>query len=427
MLNVEKTLDVKILIIGGGGREHALAWKLRQSPLVEDVFCAPGNAGTAQVAENVAIGPGDLAALVRFAKQNGIDLTVVGPDEPLALGIADLFAAQGLRIFGPGKAAARLESSKIFAKELMSRTGIPTAASQAFSHSQDAVAYCDEVKFPIVIKADGLALGKGVIIAPDKEAAVSTIEAMMNQRRFGEAGRRLIIEEFLRGSECSIHALVDGTKYCLLATARDHKRAFDGNTGPNTGGMGAVSPADNWNNAIRAQLDRAIMAPLLEGLRDEGMTFRGLLFPGLMIEGTVPRVLEFNCRFGDPETQAILPRMKSDLLPLLQAVADGNLGDCDVQWDDRVAVTVVLASAGYPGKYETGKWISGLEEAAKIPDVQIFHAGTRRVNNEVVTAGGRVLAITALGDSRESARKRAYEAASRIQFEGCHFRRDIAL
>ena len=283
------------------------------------------------------------------------------------------------------------------------------------------------MKFPVVIKADGLALGKGVVIAQDQAAAVSTIEAMMNQRRFGDAGSRVIIEEFLRGSECSLHALVDGANYCLLATARDHKRAFDGNVGPNTGGMGAVSPADNWNSAIHAQLDRSIMGPLLSGLKDEGITFRGLLFPGLMIDGTVPRVLEFNCRFGDPETQAILPRMKSDLLPLLKAVADGDLGDCDVQWDDRTAVTVVLASAGYPGKYETGKWISGLEEAEKLPDVQIFHAGTRRVNNEVVTAGGRVLAVTALGDSRESARKLAYKAASLIEFEGCHYRRDIAL
>jgi len=418
---------VKILIIGGGGREHALAWKLKQSPFVDRIFCAPGNAGTAQIAENVAIGPSDLAALVRFAKQNGIDLAVVGPDEPLALGIADLFTAQGLKIFGPGKAAARLESSKIFAKEMMRKTGIATAASQAFSHSQDAISYCEEVQFPVVIKADGLALGKGVVIAPDQAAAVSTIEGMMNQRRFGDAGSRVIIEEFLRGSECSLHALVDGSDYCLLATARDHKRAFDGNVGPNTGGMGAVSPADNWNSAIHAQLDRNIMGPLLSGLKEEGIAFRGLLFPGLMIDGTVPRVLEFNCRFGDPETQAILPRMKSDLLPLLQAVADGKLSDCDVQWDDRTAVTVVLASAGYPGKYETGKWISGLDEAARLPDVQIFHAGTRRVNDEVVTAGGRVLAITALGNSREAARKLAYEAAARIEFEGCHFRRDIAL
>lgn len=421
-----REINVKILVIGSGGREHALAWKLQQSPLVERIFCAPGNAGTSQVAENVPIGASDLAALVRFAKQNAIDLTIVGPDAPLALGVVDLFLAQGLRIFGPSKTAAKLESSKIFAKELMRRQSIPTAKAQAFEDSNEALAYCEELEFPLVIKADGLALGKGVIIAPDMEAATATIDAMMNQRRFGEAGRRVVVEEFLRGSECSLHALVDGTGYCLLATARDHKRAFDGDKGPNTGGMGAFSPADNWNSALRAQVDRKIMEPLLAGLREEGIIFRGLLFPGLMIEGTSVRVLEFNCRFGDPETQVILPRMKSDLLPLLNAAIDGNLAECEIEWDDRFAVTVVLASAGYPDKYETGKWISGLEEAAKFKDVQIFHAGTRGVNNEVVTAGGRVLAVTALGPSLEAARTRAYEAMSRIHFEGCHYRRDIA-
>ena len=418
---------MKILVIGSGGREHALVWKLKQSPSVERIFCAPGNAGTGQLAENVPIGPSDLAALVRFAKQNAIDLTLVGPDAPLALGVVDLFAAQGLRIFGPSKTAAKLESSKIFAKELMARQGIPTAVAQTFSDSNEALAYCEELNFPIVIKADGLALGKGVIIAPDMATASATIEAMMNQRRFGEAGRRIVVEEFLRGSECSLHALVDGTNYCLLATARDHKRAFDGDKGPNTGGMGAFSPANNWNSALHAQLDRKIMEPLLAGLREEGVIFRGLLFPGLMIDGTSPRVLEFNCRFGDPETQAILPRMKSDLLPLLDATIDGKLTDGEIEWDERPAVTVVMASAGYPDKYETGKWISGLEEAAKVKDVQIFHAGTRRVNNETVTAGGRVLAVTALGPSLEAARKRAYEAVERIHFEGCHYRSDIAL
>ena len=418
---------MKILVIGSGGREHALAWKLKQSPSVEQIFCAPGNAGTAHVAENVAIGASDLAALVRFAKQNAIDLTVVGPDAPLALGVVDLFVAQGLRIFGPSKTAAKVESSKIFAKELMRRKGIPTAEAQTFTDSNEALAYCEELQFPIVIKADGLALGKGVIIAPDLAAAASTIDAMMIQRRFGEAGRRIVIEEFLRGTECSLHALVDGTHYCLLATARDYKRAFDGDKGPNTGGMGAFSPANNWNSALQAQLDRKIMDPLMAGLRDEGITFRGLLFPGLMVDGTSARVLEFNCRFGDPETQAILPRMKSDLLPLLDAAIDGQLANCDIEWDERPAVTVVLASAGYPDKPETGKWISGLDEAAKFADVQIFHAGTRSVNNEVVTAGGRVLAVTALGPSLEAARTRAYEAASRIHFEGCQYRRDIAL
>jgi len=418
---------VKILIIGGGGREHALAWKLKQSPEVERIFCAPGNAGTALVGENVPVGATDLAALVRFAKQNAIGLTIVGPDDPLALGLVDLFLAQGLRIFGPSKTAAKLESSKIFAKELMRRKNIPTAQSSSFSDSHEAMAYCEELAYPIVIKADGLALGKGVIIAANEPTAFEAIDAMMNQRRFGEAGRRIVIEEFLQGSECSLHALVAGNRYCLLATARDHKRAFDGDEGPNTGGMGAFSPADNWNSALRAQLDRKIMDPLIEGLQEEGISFRGLLFPGLMIKGTSARVLEFNCRFGDPETQAILPRMKSDLLPFLCAVADGDLGECDIEWDDRASVTVVMASAGYPDKYETGKWISGLDKAVRLPDVHIFHAGTRRVTNEVVTAGGRVLAVTALGSSLEAARTRAYEAVSRIDFEGCHYRRDIAL
>ena len=417
---------MKIFLIGSGGREHALAWKLKQSPGVDQIFCAPGNAGTAQVAENVAIGASDLAALARFAKQNGIDLTIIGPDDPLALGIVDLFHAQGLRVFGPDKAATRLESSKIFAKELMRKTGIPTANARTFSDSAEAIAYSEEIQFPIVIKADGLALGKGVIIASDSAAAKSTIDAMMNQRRFGEAGRRVVIEEFLRGPECSLHALVDGTNYRLLATARDHKRVFDGDRGPNTGGMGAASPASSWSSELEKQFDEKVMQPLLRGLREERVTFRGLLFPGVMIGADGLRVLEFNCRFGDPETQVILPRMKSDLLPLLQATIDGKIADCPIEWDERAAVTVVLASGGYPDKYEAGKWISGLEDAAKLDDVQIFHAGTKRVNSEIVTAAGRVLAVTALGSTVEAARKRAYEAVSCIHFDGCHYRRDIA-
>lgn len=418
---------MKILVIGSGGREHALAWKLKQSPEVDLIFCAPGNAGTARIGENVAIGAADLTGLARFAKQNHVDLTVVGPDDPLAAGIVDLFQQQGLRIFGPNKSAARLESSKIFAKELMRAQDIPTAKAQAFSDVEGALGYCDEAKPPIVIKADGLALGKGVIIAPDRNAARSTIEIMMKQRKFGDAGARIVIEDFLSGSECSLHALVDGENYELLATARDHKRAFDGDKGPNTGGMGAFSPADNWTNELEAQFEEKVMRPLLDGLRSHGISFRGLLFPGLMISDHQARVLEFNCRFGDPETQAILPRMKSDLLPLLEATIDGKIADQRIEWDDRASVTVVMASGGYPDKYETGKQISGLEEAAAVPDVQIFHAGTKRVNETVATAGGRVLAVTALGSNLESARSRAYDAVSLIQFERSHFRRDIAL
>src|SRR5437867_2895964 len=418
---------MKILVIGGGGREHALAWKLARSPDAERIFCAPGNAGTAEIAENVSISTSDLETLVRFAKENRIDLTVVGPDDPLAAGIVDLFTAEKLRAFGPTKSAARIEASKIFAKELMRAQKIPTAEARTFSDSSEALRYCEKAQFPVVIKADGLALGKGVIIAADATTARSTIDEMMNQRRFGQAGQRIGGEEFLRGTECSLHALVDGKNYLLLQSARDHKRALDGDHGPNTGGMGAFSPANNWNSKLQSQVEAEIMRPLLRGFLQERIQFRGLLYPGLIITSEGARVLEFNCRFGDPETQALLPRMKSDLLPLLEATIDGKIEDCSIEWDARAAVTVVLASAGYPGKYETGKPISGLEEAAKLKDVQIFHAGIRRANGEVKTSGGRVLAVTALGATVEDARTRAYEVVSRIHFENCHYRRDIAL
>ena len=418
---------MKILVIGSGGREHAFAWKLRQSPHAERIFCAPGNAGTSEIAENVVIGASDLEALVRFARENRVDLTVVGPDDPLAGGIVDLFAAEKLRAFGPTKSAARIEASKIFAKELMRTQNIPTAEAKTFSDSDEALRYCERVKFPVVIKADGLALGKGVIIAADAATARSTIDEMMTELRFGDAGRRIVIEEFLRGTECSLHALVDGKNYLLLQSARDHKRALDDDQGPNTGGMGAFSPANNWNSKLQSQFETEIMRPLLRGFLQERIQFRGLLYPGLIITSEGARVLEFNCRFGDPETQALLPRMKSDLLPLLEATINGKIGQCAIEWDTRAAVTVVLASAGYPGKYETGKTISGLEDAARLQDVQIFHAGTKRDGGEIKTAGGRVLAVTALGGTLGAARDRAYEAVSRIHFENCHYRRDIAL
>jgi phosphoribosylamine---glycine ligase len=418
---------MKILVIGGGGREHALVWKLKQSPGIDRIFCAPGNAGTATIAENVTIPATDLPQLRAFAKRNNVDLTMVGPDDPLAMGIVDLFATDKLRIFGPTKSAARLESSKIFAKELMRAQKVPTAQASTFSDSKEALRYCEQLKFPVVIKADGLALGKGVIIASDSATARSSIEAMMNEARFGDAGRRIVIEEFLHGTECSIHALVDGQNYRLLESARDHKRVFDGDQGPNTGGMGAFSPANNWDGRLQSQFEKEIMRPLLRGLAKERIAYRGLLYPGLMITSQGARVLEFNCRFGDPETQALLPRMKSDLLPLLEATIDGKIDDYTIDWDKRASVAVVLASAGYPGKYETGKVISGLNQAAKLEGVQVFHAGTKIANNDVVTAGGRVLAVTALGSDLTAARSRAYEAVSLIQFEGCHYRRDIAL
>ena len=418
---------MRILVVGSGGREHALAWKLAESPDVDRVFCAPGNAGTEEIGENVSIPASELLELVRFAKQNRIDLTVIGPDDALAGGIVDLFEAEALRVFGPNQKAAQLEASKIFAKDLMSTEKIPTAEARTFSSSKEALNYCGEVTLPVVIKADGLALGKGVIIAHDREEARQAVQAMMEERVFGEAGRRIIIEECLRGSECSVHALVSKNSFRMLATARDHKRAFDGDEGPNTGGMGAVSPADNWNTERERDFADSIMQPLLRGLTRNGRIFRGLLFPGLMITNNGLRVLEFNCRFGDPETQAILPRLKSNLVSLLMATIEGQLGDVTVEFDSRTAVTVILASGGYPGKYDTEKRIEGLQDAARLPEVRIFQAGTKRQDGKIVTSGGRVLAITALGESVTEARERAYSAISQIHFEGCHFRRDIAL
>ncbi len=365
--------------------------------------------------------------LVRFAKEKEIDLTVIGPDDALAAGLADQLQEAGRRVFGPTMSAARLESSKIFAKELMRKFHVPTAMAGAFAESGKALKFCEQLQYPIVIKADGLALGKGVVIAQEGAEAAAAIDAMMTEECFGAAGRRIVVEEFLRGVECSIHALVSGGSYRLLATARDHKRAGEGDTGPNTGGMGAVSPAETWGADTQAIVEREIMHPIVEGMAGSGLDFRGLLFPGLMMTAEGPRVLEFNCRFGDPETQTILPRLKSDLLPLLEATIDGTLEEVVMEWDERPAVTVVMASGGYPGDYEKGKAIRGLDAAAALDDVQVFHAGTRSENGEVLTAGGRVLAINALGATVAEARARAYEAVSRIEFEGAYFRRDIAL
>ena len=418
---------MKVLIVGGGGREHALAWKLQQSPQVDAIFCAPGNAGTAELGENVPILPNDSCRLRKFARENQIDLTVVGPDDPLAAGLVDEFHEDKLRIFGPGKAAARLESSKVFAKQLMRGVGVPTAMAGVFDESRKACRFAEKLHYPVVIKADGLAAGKGVVIAPDPASAMDAISDMIDRRRFGAAGAQILIEEFLQGWECSLHVLVDGERYQLLGTACDHKRLQDGNEGPNTGGMGAYSPAVAWDADLEKQFHEKIMRPLLRGLRDIELHFSGLLFPGLMISRGASRVLEFNCRFGDPETQVILPRVKGDLLPLLEATIDGRIDEMKIELDQRNAVTVVMASAGYPGNVGAGKKISGLEACAKMPDVHVFHAGTRRENGEVFSSGGRVLAVTALGQTLAAARDLAYAAVGKIDFEGCHYRRDIAL
>jgi phosphoribosylamine---glycine ligase len=416
---------MKVLVVGGGGREHALAWKLGQSERVTDVFVAPGNAGIKECATAVTISADDIPQLKQFALDKKIDLTVVGPDNPLANGIVDEFQQTGLKIFGPTKAAARLESSKSFAKEFMARYGIPSAGFVVCDSADEAMRAVERFGFPVVIKADGLALGKGVVIAHHVHEAEEAIRRIMEERLFGEAGKRVVVEEFLQGTECSIHALVDGENYCLFPTAQDHKALYDGNHGPNTGGMGAFSPSQKLSAGDVSRIEREILQPFLRGVQAEGITYQGLLFPGLMLTKRGPVVLEFNARFGDPETQALLPRLTSDLVELLEATRCGRLREVTPQWSTGASVCVVLASRGYPDRAETGKPIVGLPEVSALKDVLAFHAGTRELEGRVVTSGGRVLGITALGDSILSARRKAYDAVSMIEFDGCYFRRDI--
>lgn len=414
---------MKVLVIGSGGREHALCWKLRQSSRVSAVYCAPGNGGIAEVAECVPMKIHEHAALAEFARQNGIALTVVGPDDALAAGIVDYFQQQGLRIFGPTASAARLESSKVFAKEFMLRHGIPTAASGQFSNPDEARAFVAGMQAPIVVKASGLALGKGVIIAETHEEANTAIREIMEERKFGDAGAEVVIEEFLKGEECSIHALVDGKDYLLFPSAQDHKRALDGDRGLNTGGMGTFSPADKvLPPALEEKVRTEVLDRFIAGLKADGLDYRGMLFPGLMITSTGIKVLEFNCRFGDPETQVLLSRLESDLVELLEATIDQRLGAVSATWRPGYAVCVILASGGYPGSYAGGKAITGLENA----EATVFHAGTRRTEEgRIVTAGGRVLGVTAQAPTLAEARERAYAAVERIHFEGAQFRRDI--
>jgi len=413
---------MKILVIGGGGREHALCWKLRQSPRVRELYCAPGNAGTELLGRNVALtGPEELA---RFAEDEGIGLTVVGPDDALAGGIVDVFESRGLRIFGPSKAGARFESSKGFAKRFMERHGIPTARFGEFTESAEAHRYCQEMNYPVVIKADGLALGKGVIIAANADEAAKAIYRIMERRQFGEAGSRVVIEEFLSGEECSIHALVDGHSYAMFPGAQDHKRALDGDQGPNTGGMGAYTPAPVLTPELERQVREQVLEPFVRGLEADGLSFKGLIYPGLMVTPGGLKVLEFNCRFGDPETQAFLPRLKTDLIDAMEAVIEGRLAGCPLEWRDEAAVCVVMASGGYPGDYAKGKEIRGIEAAEA--GATVFHAGTKRVDGRLVTWGGGVLGVTALGADVRTARENAYAAVEKIVFEGAHYRRDIA-
>ena len=416
---------MNILVIGSGGREHALLWKLSQSPRITRLHCAPGNAGTGLLATNHAVAATDLQGLVALAKSERIDLTIVGPDDPLAAGIVDLFQKEGLRVFGPVAAAARLEASKSFAKEFMVRHGIPTAASDTFSDSDAALAHCRAASYPLVVKADGLALGKGVVIALSLAEAEAAIREIMVEKVFGDAGNTVVIEEFLTGPECSLHALIDGKNYVLFPDAKDHKRALDGDRGLNTGGMGTISPSREVDAAMGARIRKEILDPFVKGLGSDGLPFSGMLFPGLMMTPAGPKVLEFNCRFGDPETQSLMRRLKSDLLDLIEATIDGRLSSVTPEWDDRAAVCIVLASGGYPGPIEKEKIITGIGEASADPDVVVFHAGSASKGSDVVTAGGRVLGVTALGATLEEARTKAYAAAEKISFEGKQLRRDI--
>jgi phosphoribosylamine--glycine ligase len=415
----------RVLVTGSGGREHALAWKLSQSPEIEKIYAAPGNSGTAHLGENVAIAAEDVEKLVEFAKTNRIDFTIVGPDDALAAGVVDAFQKAGLKIFGPPAAAARLESSKAFAKEFMRRHGIPTADYREFTDCAEALDFCRSAKYPLVVKADGLALGKGVIIAQNLGEAEGAVRMCLEDGAFGAAGKRIVVEEFLEGVECSIHALVDGSSYLLLPDCRDHKKAFDGNLGPNTGGMGTISPSGSVDEALRARICREVLDPFLAGIQKDGIAFRGMLFPGLMLTAEGPKVLEFNCRWGDPETQVLVRRLSSDLMPLLEATADGTLSEVRPEWDARAAVCVILASGGYPGSYEKGQVISGLDAAGELEGVKVFHAGAKAVDGQIVTNGGRVLGVTALGADLDEARRQGYLAADRIFFDGIQRRNDI--
>lgn len=418
---------MKVLVIGGGGREHALCWKISRSSLVKKIFCAPGNAGTSQVAENVAIAANDLEKLLAFAKKESIDLTVVGPEDPLCLGIVDLFQKEKLRIFGPSRRAAELEGSKAFCKEILRRHKIPTASYRSFETMPMAMAYLETLRqYPVVVKASGLAAGKGVIICRSHEEAREAVEQTMERRAFGEAGKTVVIEEFLLGEEVSVLTLTDGETIIPLEPSQDHKTVFDGDRGPNTGGMGAICPVSTLNPRILAQIESQILVPTIHAMNREGRGFRGILYAGLMLTEQGPRVLEFNVRFGDPETQAVLMRVRSDLVPYFLHASEGTLSQLEgLDWDPRASISVVAASKGYPGPYEKGKVIEGLDAVETGDDLQVFHAGTAVEKGKIVTSGGRVLAVSALGEDLARARDRAYAALERIRFEGIHSRRDI--
>lgn len=416
---------MKILVIGSGGREHVLVWKIKQSKLVKKIYCAPGNAGIEELAECIDIKADDVKGLLKFAKENKIDLTVVGPEAPLVAGIVDEFEKEKLKIFGPSKEAARLEGSKVFSKDFMYECNIPTAPYMTFSKMDDAIIFAERAQFPLVVKADGLASGKGVIICKDLKEAKAAIEKIMKEKAFGSAGKKVVIEECLQGEEVSVLAFCDGKHFSVLETAQDHKRIFDDDLGPNTGGMGAYSPTSLIDAENLKKIESRIIDPTLRGMKRRETPFKGLLYVGLMLTAEGPMVLEYNVRFGDPEVQAILPRLKNDIVEIMLACCDGKVNQIKLEWEKQYCICVVMSSGGYPGEYKTGMEITGLEEAAKGAQTIVFHAGTKKDGKKIVTNGGRVLGVTALGNSIEQTIERVYEAVEKIHFDHAFFRRDI--
>ncbi len=416
---------MKILVVGGGGREHALVWKIAQSPKVTKIFCAPGNAGISEQATIVPIKANDLNGLLEFALKKGIDLTVVGPEEPLTKGIVDLFESKGLTIFGSTQRASEIEGSKAFAKEMMKKYSIPTASYEIFEDHKEAIAYIRRHGAPIVVKADGLAAGKGVIVCKTVEEALQSVERIMLEKIFGDAGSRVVIEEYLVGEEASYIAFTDGKVILPMASSQDHKAVFDGDEGPNTGGMGAYSPASVVTDEVHEKILERVLRPMIQGMGEEGRPYKGVLYAGLMIHDGHPKVLEFNARFGDPETQPVLMRMKGDIVPILEACIKGNLSRHQIGWDSQASVCVVMASRGYPGDYGKGKIIQGLKEVSQMKGVFVFHAGTEIKDGQVVTNGGRVLGVTGLGEDIPRAIEKTYQAVKKITWDGAHYRTDI--
>jgi len=416
---------MKVLVVGGGGREHALVWKIAQSPLVEKVYCAPGNPGIGCIAENVPLKVDDLPGLLAFAKKAGVGLTVVGPELPLSLGIVDLFEEHGMKVFGARRNAALIEASKAFSKDIMKKYQVPTAFYEVFTAVEPAIEFIRKHGAPIVVKADGLAAGKGVIVAQAEDEAIAAVREMLSGNSFGAAGARVVIEEFLKGEEASFLAFTDGKNIIPLASAQDHKAVFDGDKGPNTGGMGAYSPAPVVTPAIHAKAMEEVMRRTVDGMAAEGRPYRGVLYAGLMIDGDSVKTLEFNARFGDPECQPLLMRMKSDIVPILIAVADGDISGVEIEWHDMAAVCVVMAAEGYPGDYRKGDTIFGLDAAAAIEDLFVFHAGTGEKDGRFLTNGGRVLGVTGRGATVSAAIAKAYEGVAAISWEGVQYRTDI--